>query len=129
MGLLQRLFGRAKDDDEEEEVVFTLDAARRTPQLIRLEKGLDALAQAMRTDHTTDDPGWRGRVNEYSRLAGESADLRRNLTREGLLDLVFAIRPVFSGAIPAGFENLAPLQDEVMAAADDLRELLPSEKG
>jgi hypothetical protein len=44
------------------------------------------------------------------------------------LDLVFEIRPVFTGPIPPGMEALGPLQDEVMAAADDLRELLPGER-
>lgn len=129
MGLLQKLFNRGGDDDEtNEDVVIALDAERRKPQLIRLEKALDALANEMRLVHTTDDPGWRSRVNEYGRLAGEATAVRRELTREGLLDLVFAIRPVFSATIPAGYETLVPLQDEVMAAAEDLRTLLPSEK-
>ena len=83
----------------------------------------------MRAEQTMDNPGWRARVNEYSRLAGEAADQRRAPTREGLLDLVFEIRPVFTGPIPAGMEPLVPLQAEVMAAADDLRELLPGERG
>ena len=43
--------------------------------------------------------------------------------------MVFEVRPVFSGEIPDGFAALGPLQDEVMAAADDLRQLLPGEKG
>ncbi len=129
MGLLQRLLGRDKEEDgDDPEVVITLDAVRRKPQLIRLEQALDALATEMRANHTVDDPGWRSRVNEYSRLAGDAMTLRGDLTREGLLDLVFAVRPVFSGTVPPGFENLGPLQSEVMAAADDLRELLPSEK-
>ena len=46
-----------------------------------------------------------------------------------LLDLVFEVRPVFTGPIPPGMESIGPLQDEVMAAAADLRELLPGEKG
>lgn len=122
------MFGR-KDVDEEPAPII-LDAERRGPQLLRLEKALDALAQAMRENSTLDNPGWRGRVNEYSRLAGEATNLRRGeLGRDELLDLVFAVRPVFSGAIPAGMESIGPLQDEVMAAAEDLRELLPGEGG
>lgn len=127
MGFLQRLLGRDKDHDTED-VPIAVDIERRQPQLLRLEKALDTLANAMRENHTTDDVGWRSRVNEYSRLAGESMGLRADCTREGLLDLVFSVRPVFSGAIPPGYENLGPLQDEVMAAAADLRELLPTEK-
>lgn len=130
MGWWQRLIGRQREDeDHDTEVVITLDVERRRTQLTRLEQALDALANEMRTGHTTNDPGWRGRVNEYSRLAGEATMLRREPTREGLLDLVFEIRPVFSGVIPAGYESLGPLQDEVLAAAADLRELLPGEKG
>ena len=57
-------------------------------------------------------------------------NLRRGeLTRENVLDLVFEIRPLFTGPIPDGMEKCGPLQDEVMAAAEDLRELLPGEKG
>ena len=62
----------------------------------------------MRAEHTTDDPGWRDRVNEYSRLAGEAMDQRRGTpTREGVLDLVFEVRPLFTGPIPDGMESSA----------------------
>ncbi len=126
MGFLKKLFGR---DEEDEEVPITLDLDRRRPQLLRLEKALDALAAEMRNDHTTDDPGWRGRVNEYSRLAGEAMTVRKGTpTRDDVLDLVFEVRPVFTGAIPPGMEAIGPLQAEVMAAANDLRQLLPGEK-
>ena len=126
MNFLKRLFGR---EDDAEEVPITIDVDRRRPQLLRLEKALDALAAEMRQDHTTDDPGWRGRVNEYSRLAGEAMTLRKGSpTRDELLDLVFEIRPCFTGPVPAGMEKIGPLQDEVMAAAADLRQLLPGEK-
>ncbi len=127
MGFLKKLFGR--EEEESEDVPITLDLDRRRPQLLRLEKALDALAAEMRNDHTTDDPGWRGRVNEYSRLAGEAMTLRKgNPTRDDVLDLVFEVRPVFTGEIPPGMESIGPLQAEVMAAADDLRQLLPGEK-
>ena len=126
MSFLKKLFGR---EDEAEETVITLDLDRRRPQLLRLEKSLDALAGQMRSARTTDDPGWRGRVNEYSRLAGDAMTLRRGTpTRDEVLDLCFEIRPVFTGAVPPGMETLGPLQDEVLAAAADLRELLPGEK-
>lgn len=128
MNFLRKLFGH--HDDTDEDVTITVDVERRTPQLIRLERALDALANQMRMDQTMDNPGWRGRVNEYSRLAGEALQLRRGpMTREGLLDLVFEVRPVFSGAIPEGLEAIGPLQDEVLAAAEDLRAPLPTERG
>jgi hypothetical protein len=126
VSFLRKWFGR----EEPEEVPVTLDLGRRKEQLLRLEGALDALASEMRADHTTSDPAWRERVNEYSRLAGQAMNLRRGeLTRETLLDLVFEVRPLFTGPIPDGMEKCGPLQDEVMAAANDLRELLPGEKG
>ena len=126
MSFLRKWFGR----EEPEDVPVTLDLGRRKEQLLRLERALDALASEMRADHTTSDPAWRERVNEYSRLAGDAMTLRRGEpTRESMLDLVFEVRPLFTGPIPDGMEKCGPLQDEVMAAANDLRELLPGEKG
>jgi hypothetical protein len=131
MGFLDRLLGRDRDaDDDGPEVTITLDVERRRTQLLRLEQGLDALAREMREAQSVDNPGWRARVNEYGRLAGEAMMARKGVpTREQLLDLVFEIRPVFTGPVPPGLESLVPLQDEVVAAAEDLRELLPSERG
>ena len=138
MSFLRKWFGREEPDETEhehvehepEDVPITLDVERRKEQLLRLERALDALAAEMRADHTTNDPAWRERVNEYSRLAGDAMALRRNTpTRETVLDLVFEVRPLFTGPIPDGMQKCGPLQDEVMAAADDLRQLLPGEKG
>lgn len=130
MGLLGKIFGRGSDDEDGDEgPVITLDLDRRRQQLDRLERGLDALSRRMRELQTVDNPGWRGRVNEYSRLAGDAMVMRRGVpTREGLLDLVFEVRPVFTGEPPADLAPLAPLQEEVLAAAAELRELLPGEK-
>jgi hypothetical protein len=126
VSFLRKWFGR----QEPEDVPINLDVEKRKEQLLRLERALDALAAEMRADHTTQDPAWRERVNEYSRLAAEAMNLRRGTpTRENVLDLVFAVRPLFTGPIPDGMERCGPLQDEVMAAANDLRELLPGEKG
>ena len=131
MSFLSRLFGRKSDDEDAdgEEVVINLDLAKRRQQLQRLENALDTLAEQMRSEQSTDNPGWRGRVNEYTRLAGEAMTQRQGTpTRESLLDLVFEVRPVFGGSPPEGLEGLVPLQEEVMAAAEDLRELLPGER-
>ena len=128
MGFLDKLFGRG-GGDEDVEVPITVDLERRRPQLLRLEQGLDALASQMREARSVDNPGWRGRVDEYGRLAGEAMMLRKGApTREQILDLVFEVRPVFTGPVPAGLESLVGLQDEVLAAAEDLRELLPQER-
>ena len=127
MSFLRKLFGRAEEPAEDRPI--TIDVDRRRVQLIRLEKALDALAREMRLDQTMDNPGWRGRVNEYSRLAGECMELRRSTpTRDALLDLVFEVRPCFTGPIPEGMAAIGPLQDEVMAAVEDLHELLPGER-
>jgi hypothetical protein len=117
VSFLRKWFGR----EEPEEVPIILEVETRKKQLLRLE---------MRADHTMNDPAWRERVNEYNRLAGQAYELRRDdITREKLLDLAFEIRPLFTGPIPDGMEKCGPLQDELMAAAEDLRELLPGEKG
>ncbi len=131
MSFLSKLLRRDRDDEDDDvEVLITIDAERRRPQLLRLEQALDALAEGMREAQSVDNPGWRGRVNEYGRLAGEAMLARKGTpTREQLLDLVFEVRPVFASAVPIGLESLVPLQDEVMAAAEDLRELLPHERG
>jgi hypothetical protein len=130
VGFLGKLFGRDRDDDEGFDTPVSLDVEARRPQLQRLEKALDALAEQMRVARSVDNPGWRGRVDEYGRLAGEAMTLRKGVPpREQLLDLVFEIRPVFTGPVPPGLESLVPLQDEVVAAAEDLRELLPHERG
>jgi hypothetical protein len=121
MSFLGKLFKRDKEEDDDSPIV--LDSAECGPRLLRLEKALDAVAAEMRSDQSMDNPGWRGRVNEYSQLAGECMQVRRGspITREAVLDIVFAVRPVFSGPIPDGLEGLGPLQEEMMAAAEDLR--------
>ena len=129
MKFLRKLFGRDQDD-EGEEVPIQLDQELRGRQLLQLEKALDLLANEMRGCESIDNPGWRVRVNEYSRLAGEAMMLRRgDISREGVLDLVFEIRPLYTGQPPAGKEHLVPLQAAVLAAAEELRELSPSERG
>jgi len=128
MGFLGKLFGRS-DDNENEDAPISLDLAQRRPQLLRLQHSLDALASQMREARSVDNPGWRGRVEEYGRLAGEAMMLRKGSpAREQILDLVFEVRPVFTGPVPAGLESLVVLQDEVLAAAEDLRQLLPQER-
>ena len=129
MKFLRKLFGRDQDD-EAEDIPIPLDQELRSRQRLTLEKALDKLANEMRGCESLNNLGWRVRVNEYSRLAGEAMTLRRGeITREGVLDLVFEIRPLFTGAPPPGKEHLVPLQEVVLAAAEELRELSPSERG
>ncbi|MDX6320246.1 MAG: hypothetical protein QOF52_104 [Propionibacteriaceae bacterium] len=127
MNFLRKLFGSRDDDGAD--LPINLDVPARQEQLARLELALDALASAMREAQSVDNPGWRARVNEYSRLAGEAMVQRRGTpTREGLLDLAFEIRPVFVGPVPAGLEDLVPLQDKVMALSAELSAVLPGER-
>lgn len=109
---------------------ISLDVERRREQLLRLERALDALSAAMKEDRSRlDNPGWRERVSEYGRLASEAMSQRKSeLARDRMLDLVFEVRPVFTGPIPAELEQIGPLQDEVMAAAEELRAVLPGER-
>ncbi|GAA3622245.1 hypothetical protein [Microlunatus ginsengisoli] len=122
MSFLRKLFKRDAAEEEDDSPIV-LDKESVAPRLLRLEKALDAVATEMRSDQSMDNPGWRGRVNEYSQLAGDCMQVRRGstVTREAVLDIVFAVRPVFSGPIPEGLEGLGPLQAEMMAAAEDLR--------
>ncbi|GAB3766133.1 hypothetical protein [Microlunatus parietis] len=131
MNFLKRLFGRSDDEESGPDLPITLDVEQRKAQLLRLEQSLDALVAAMKEDRTRlQNPGWRERVAEYGRLAGEAMTQRQaTLSRDRLLDLVFEVRPVFTGPIPPELEQIGPLQDEVMAAAEALREVLPGERG
>ncbi len=131
MGFLSRLFGRGHADDESDsaDVVIQLDQEVRKQQLLRLEQALDQLTTEMRECDSLDNPGWRIRVNEYARLAGEAMLVRRSeVTWDAVLDLVFEVRPLFNSDPPPGKEHLLPLQEAVLAAAEELRVLGPSER-
>ncbi len=130
MGVFSRLFGKSDDADEGTVVPINLDLDARRSQLQRLEHACDALLEEMKSDPSMlDKPGWQQRMNEYNRVAGDAMAMRKSTpTREGLIDLAFEVRPVFSGAIPTGQEAIGPLQAEVMAAADALPEVLPGER-
>jgi hypothetical protein len=56
--------------------------------------------------------------------------LRRatTFTRTEILDLVFEVRPVFTGELPEDVRAVEPLQEELMAAAAALQEVLPGER-
>ncbi len=130
VNFLKRLFGRSDDEESGPDLPISLDVEQRRAQLLRLERALDALVGAMKEDQSRlRNPGWRERVAEYGRLAGEAMTQRKSeLARDRMLDLAFEVRPVFTGPIPPELEAVGPLQDEVMAAADALREVLPGER-
>ena len=129
MGLLGKLF-KGKNEDSGPDLAVDLDVDARRSQLAALVSSLDALSNLMRErEDKMENPGWRGRVSEYDRVASEAAALSRStLTREALLDLAFQVRPVFSGPPPAGMDEFATLSDSAMAAANTLVDLLPGER-
>ena len=74
MNFLRKLFKRGDSDEAEaEETPIHLDQEVRKRQLLRLEKALDQLTNEMRNCESLDNPGWRVRVNEYTRLAGDAS--------------------------------------------------------
>lgn len=129
MGILSKLFGR--DEESGPDLPITIDVDRRRDQLAELEQALDALVAGMKENpQRLANPGWSSRVAEYGRLAGEAMALRQSVpTREALLDLGFQVRPVFpAGAVPDGLEHLVPLQERVVALAQQISEVLPGER-
>lgn len=128
MGLLSRLFGGRDESGVDRPVTLDLDTRR--AQLKDLEDALDGLSDRMRDrEDLMANPGWRARAQEYTRVAGESTLLRKGTpTREAVLDLCFEVRPVFNGPVPDDLQDLLPLQDAALAAAQALQDLLPGER-
>src|SRR5580765_3936409 len=127
MNFLRRLLGRSEESAPDKPVTLDLDARRE--QLLTLEQAVDALTARMREqERLMSNPGWRGRVAEYDRVAGAATMLRKGTpTREGLLDISFEVRPLFNGPAPEGLSDLIALQEPMLAAAKALQELLPGE--
>lgn len=129
MGLLSKLF-KGKNEESGPDLAVDLDLDTRRSQLAVLVSSLDALSARMRErEDKMENPGWRGRVAEYDRVASEAAALSRStLSREALLDLAFQVRPVFSGSPPAGMDEFVALSDTAVAASNSLVDLLPGER-
>lgn len=129
MGLFSKLRGRGDGADSERPLVLDVDARRH--QLQVLEQALDELTRLMRErSDLMENPGWRAKITEYDMVASEAMQLRRtNPTREALLDLGFEVRPAVSqSATTAGLEAIVALQQQAMAAAQALIDLLPNER-
>jgi hypothetical protein len=128
VSFLRKIFG-GKDDLAPAGTVH-LDVDQRKAQLVELERVLDKLVEVMKAnDQRMSNPGWRERMAEYRRLSGESYRLRAgSFTREQILDLAFEIRPVFTGDLPDDVRVIEPLQEQLMAAATALQDVLPGER-
>jgi hypothetical protein len=74
-----------------------------------------------------DNPGWRGRARDYSYALGGVRDVLRTPTRDGLYEVLGSVRPLYRGPVPAGYEDLAGLNERLLAALAPLREPAPGE--
>jgi hypothetical protein len=137
MGLIDRVkaaFGggnhTAAEPVEIAEAPVDVDARR--AQLEELAEALTALVRGMSGDPgRMVNPGWRGRVEDLRFGAAEAARLsRRGFDRAALLDLVAEVRPLYgSGPVPPEYAPYQAAHERVAAAAQALRQPLPSETG
>jgi hypothetical protein len=131
MGLLDRLRGR-RADDTGGVVEPPIDRAVRREQLDELENALRALARAMAdVPDRMNNPGWRGRVEDYRWAAMETYHLsQREFLRADVLDLINQIRPLYSPdavAPPAEYLPFEAQQGRLLAAIQALRLPVPTE--
>jgi hypothetical protein len=129
MGWLSDLvarFGGGSEDTPVAERPLNMDV--RGPELAELRETLEALVDAMQANTTRmDNPGWRGRVRDYSYALGGVRDLLRTPTRDGLYEVLGSVRPLYRGPVPEGYEELAGLNERLLAALARLREPAPGE--
>lgn len=128
MGWLSDLVARFGGGDEAPVPERALDMEVRGPQLVELRTVLEALVEAMyaNTDRM-ENPGWRGRARDYSYALGGVRDLLKTPTRDGLYDVLGSVRPLYRGPVPEGYEELAALNERLVAALAPLREPAPGE--
>ena len=132
VGLLDR-FKRSDGVEVEPAPTVVLDTTTRVRQLLVLADSLDDLAAAMRGDAAQRyNPGWAGRIDEYTAAAERARTLRREgFTLDDLLDLAAEVRPLFvrgQGVAPdPAMLALEPQQDAVMAGVAALRVAAPGE--
>ncbi|MBI4901170.1 MAG: hypothetical protein HY829_11925 [Actinobacteria bacterium] len=124
--LVARVGGGGGDETPVAERPLNMDV--RGPELTELRETLEALVDAMQANTARmDNPGWRGRVRDYSYALGGLRDLQRTPTRDGLYEVLGSVRPLYRGPVPEGYEELAPLNERLLAALAPLREPAPGE--
>ncbi|HEY9294464.1 MAG TPA: hypothetical protein VIP98_24545 [Microlunatus sp.] len=130
MGLFSKLRGRS--DDAGSDRPLTLDVDARREQLLALEQSLDGLTRLMRERTALmENPGWRAKITEYDMVASEAMQLRRATpTREAVLDIAFEVRPAVTASnTTEGLDAVVEQQQQALAAAQALIDVLPSERG
>jgi hypothetical protein len=127
--------GRAASTQESEEDHGTpppVDVQARSQQLIELDDALRTLARSLAADSKRmRNPGWAGKVSDYRAVAADAAVLERDgFDRAALTDLAAQVVPLYRAgvAVPAEYEAVADQHDRAMAAADALRDVLPTEQ-
>jgi hypothetical protein len=124
--LLARFRGENADDAPIADRPLNMDV--RAAQLAELRTTLEELVEAMQSQTARmDNPGWRGRARDYSYALGGVRDVLRTPTRDGLYEVLGSVRPLYRGPVPAGYEDLAGLNERLLAALAPLREPAPGE--
>jgi hypothetical protein len=129
VGLFSKL--RSRGDGADSGRPVTLDVDTRRTQLRVLEQSLDGLTRLMRERvDLMENPGWRAKITEYDMVASEAMQLRRATpTREALVDLGFEVRPAITQtAATADLEGIVAQQQQALAAAQALIDVLPNER-
>jgi len=135
MGLMDRLRARrtasGPESEEDTGVPPAVDVETRRRQLIDLDAELRALAREMASDPARmRNPGWAGKVADYRAVAAEAAAIERDgFDRAALTDLANQVVPLYRAGVdvPPEYLPFTQAHGRVMAAADALRAVLPSE--
>ena len=125
--LLARVRG-ASDGDDSPVVERPLNMDVRAAQLTELRTTLEELIEAMQAQTARmENPGWRGRVRDYSYALGGVRELLGHPTRDGLYEVLGSVRPLYRGPVPQGYEALAGLNERLLAVLAKLQEPVAGE--
>ena len=121
MGFLNKLFGKADDNDNAPVAPF--DSASVRSEVDELISALGALTDAMDTeDAPLSNPGWRGRLHDLREVRGDLRILtrRQDFTKDDLYEVLTCVRPLYRGEPPKDFAHLAPQNERVVSAIEDV---------
>ncbi|MHA6511404.1 hypothetical protein [Tessaracoccus sp. Z1128] len=123
MGFLDKLLRRDAGDDDGPVILSPFSTETVQAPLSELIEALEALIDAMDTDDAPlSNPGWRGRLHDLRESRGGLRMLARRatFTKEDLYEELTCVRPLYRGEPPKDFAHLAPLNDRVVAAVDNV---------